>query len=71
VLRDYAANRKVAASIPDEVTDLFNWPNPSSLTVALGSTQPLTEMSTMNLPAGKRRPALKANNLTAICGPIV
>jgi hypothetical protein len=24
VLRDYAANRKVAASIPDEVTDLFN-----------------------------------------------
>jgi hypothetical protein len=26
----------------------FNWPNPSSRTMALGSTQPLTEMSTGN-----------------------
>jgi hypothetical protein len=40
-------------------------------TVALGSTQPLTEMSTSNLPAGKRRPARKTDNLTAICEPIV
>jgi hypothetical protein len=30
----------------------FNWPNPSSRTMALGSTQPLTEMSTRNLPGG-------------------
>jgi hypothetical protein len=30
----------------------FNWPNPSSHTMALGSTQPLTEMSTRNLPGG-------------------
>jgi hypothetical protein len=28
----------------------FNWPNPSSRTVALGWAQPLTEMSTSNLP---------------------
>jgi hypothetical protein len=28
----------------------FNWPNPSSRTMALGSTQPLTEMSIRNLP---------------------
>jgi hypothetical protein len=35
--------------------------------MALGSTQPLTEMSTRNLPTGKGRPARKANNLTAIC----
>jgi hypothetical protein len=33
----------------------------------LGSTQPLTEMSTSNLPGGKGRPAHKADNLTAIC----
>jgi hypothetical protein len=33
----------------------------------LGSTQPLTEMSTRNLPGGKGRLALKADNLTAIC----
>jgi hypothetical protein len=31
-----------------------------------GSTQPLTEMSTGNLPEGKGRPMGKANNLTAI-----
>jgi hypothetical protein len=36
-----------------------------------GSTQPLTEMSTTNLPRGKGRPARKADNLTAICEPIV
>jgi hypothetical protein len=46
----------------------FNWPNPSSRTLALGSTQPLPEMSTRKLPGGggKGRPARKADNLTAI-----
>jgi hypothetical protein len=39
--------------------------------MALGSTQPPTEMSTRNLPRGKGRPARKADNLTAICEPIV
>jgi hypothetical protein len=38
-----------------------------SRTMALGSTQPLTEMSTRNLLRGKWRPARKADNLTAIC----
>jgi hypothetical protein len=52
-LRDYATNWKVAGSIPDEVIGFFNWPNISSHTMALGSTQPLTEMSTTNLPGGK------------------
>jgi hypothetical protein len=37
--------------------------------MALGSTQPLTEMSTRNIPVGKGRPARKADNLTAICEP--
>jgi hypothetical protein len=32
----------------------FNSPNPSSRTMALGSTQHVTEMSTRNLPGGKR-----------------
>jgi hypothetical protein len=35
--------------------------------MALGSTEPLTEMSTTNLPGGRGRPARKADNLTAIC----
>jgi hypothetical protein len=39
--------------------------------MALGSTRPLTEMSTRNLPGGKGRPARKADKLTAICEPIV
>jgi hypothetical protein len=32
--------------------------------MALGSTQPLTEMSTRNLPGGKGQPARKADKLT-------
>jgi hypothetical protein len=57
---------------PDEIIGFFKWPNPSSLITA--STQPLTEMSTMNLPGGgggKGWPERKADNLTAICEPIV
>jgi hypothetical protein len=50
-LRHYAISQKVVGSSPDEV-DSFNWPNPSSWTMALGSTQPLMEMSTRNLPGG-------------------
>jgi hypothetical protein len=53
-------------SIPDKVIKFFNWSNPSSHTMALGSTQPLTKMSTRNLPGGKGRPARKAENLIAI-----
>jgi hypothetical protein len=39
--------------------------------MARGSTQPLTEMSTRNLPGGKGRLARGADNLTVICEPIV
>jgi hypothetical protein len=38
---------KVVGSNPDEVTEIFNLPNPSSRTMALGFTQPLTEMDTI------------------------
>jgi hypothetical protein len=31
-------------SIPDEVLGIFNLPNPSSFTVTLGLTQPVTEI---------------------------
>jgi hypothetical protein len=56
--------------VPNEV-DFFNLPNPSSCTMALETTQPLTEMSTRKLPGGKKRPALRADNLAAICEPNV
>jgi hypothetical protein len=39
--------------------------------MALGSTQPLTEMITRNLPEGKERPAHKADTLTVICESII
>jgi hypothetical protein len=39
----------VAGSIPDGVTVIFHWHNPSGRTMAQGLTQPLTEMSTGNI----------------------
>jgi hypothetical protein len=51
--------------VPDDV-DFFNLPNHSSCTMALGLTQPLTEMSTKNLPGGEKRPVRRADNLAAI-----
>jgi hypothetical protein len=40
-------------SIPNEISGFFNSPNPSSRTMALGSTQPRTEVNTRNLPGSK------------------
>jgi hypothetical protein len=51
-LRLYATSRKVVGSIPDEVIAFFNLPDLSSRTMAMESTKPLTEMSTINLPGG-------------------
>jgi hypothetical protein len=49
----YATSRKVVGSIPDEVIKFFfNLPNSFSRTMAPGSIQPLTEMTTKNLPGG-------------------
>jgi hypothetical protein len=70
-LEHYATSRKVAGSIPGEVIGFFNWHISSSRTTAMESTQPVTEMSTRNLPRGKERTALKTDNLTAICVPAV
>jgi hypothetical protein len=51
-LRHCATSRKVAGSIPDGVIGIILWHNPSGRTMALGSTQPLTEMSTRNISWG-------------------
>jgi hypothetical protein len=58
-------------SSPDEVIEFFNWPNPSSRGMALGSSQPLAGLSIRNLPGSNGWPERKADNLTAICEPIV
>ena len=49
-----ATSRKVAGSIPDGVTGISHWYNPSGRTMALGLTQPLTEMSTRNISWGPK-----------------
>jgi hypothetical protein len=50
----------------------LNLPNPFSRIMVLGSTRPLTEISTRNLPGGKGQLVHKTNNLTGdICEQIV
>ena len=48
-LRHCATSWKVAGSIPDGVNGIFHRPNPTGRNMALGSTQPLTEISTRNI----------------------
>jgi hypothetical protein len=67
----YTTSPKVAGSILDQVTGFSCSSNPSSRTMAPGSTYSLTEMSTRNLPGGKERPARKADKLIAVCDQIV
>jgi hypothetical protein len=73
-LRHCSIIRKVEVSFPDGVIGIFNWSNPSSRTMVLRSTQPLTEMSTSNLPGDHGRPARMADNTTTIhswkCGSL-
>jgi hypothetical protein len=65
-LRYCATNQKVAGSIPDGVVEFFIDINPSDRTMALGSTQPLTEMSTRSISWGLMRPVRKADNRTTL-----
>jgi hypothetical protein len=51
-LRYCTTNQKVAGSIPDGVKEIFIDINPSYRNIALGSPQPLTEMSTRNISWG-------------------
>ena len=52
-LRCCATNQKAAGSIPAGVSGFFiDIKDPSDRTMALGSTQPLTEMSTRSISWG-------------------
>jgi hypothetical protein len=68
---DYAVSRNIVGSIFGEVIGYINSPHPCSHTMALGLTQPLTEMNTKKLSGIKGRSARKAEDLIAICDPIV
>jgi hypothetical protein len=61
-LRYIATNRKVAGSVPDGVIGIFHWDNPSDRTMALGSAQPLTEMSTKRISWGNCGRCVKLTN---------
>jgi hypothetical protein len=59
--------------LTDEVIGFFslNLHNPPSRTLALGLTQPVTELSTRNFPGNKVRPVCNASDTAAICEPNV
>jgi hypothetical protein len=66
-LRYCATNRTVAGSFPDGVIGIFHLHDPSGRTMALGSTQPLTEMSTRNIPGGKGGRCVGLTTLPPLC----
>jgi len=62
--RRCVTSRKVAGSIPDGVNGIFHSYKPFVRNMALGLTQPLTEISTRNISWGLRCPMPRADNLT-------
>ena len=70
-LRCCATNRKVAGSIPNGVFGIFRWHNPSDRTTALGSTQPLTEMSTRKISWGKCGRCVRLTTLPPLCAIVM
>jgi len=62
-----ATSREIAGSIPDGNTGIFHWHNRSGRTVALASTQPLTEMSTRNIQLGYKNQSVYAVSGTSRC----
>jgi hypothetical protein len=72
-LRHCATSRKVAGLIPDGITGIFHFHNSSVHIMALGLTQPLTEMSTRNVSwggVGGRQP-VRRRTFPPSCVPIV
>jgi hypothetical protein len=63
-LRHYATNRKVAASIPDGVIEIFRLHNPSGRNMALGLIQPLTETCHIHVPIVLKSGSLKLLELS-------
>jgi hypothetical protein len=63
--------RRLWVWVPMWSLNFLNLPNPSSHTMVLGFTQPLTEWVSEDTSVGKAQPAHKADNLTAIYELIV
>jgi hypothetical protein len=68
-LRHCAKIRKVVGSIPGGIIGIFHWLTPSGRTMAIGSTPPLTKMSSRHISWGVKAAAAAAGNLTTfVCG---
>jgi hypothetical protein len=52
LLTHCATSRNVAGSVPDGFIGIFHWRISSGRTIALGLTEPLTEMNTKNISWG-------------------
>jgi hypothetical protein len=59
----FQVGRSLSSTL-DNITENFHWHNPSGRTMALGSTQPLTKISTRIISCRWRRPVRSADNLT-------
>jgi hypothetical protein len=71
LLKHCATNLKVAGSIPVGVIGIFHWHNPSDRTMALGSTQPLTEVSTGAFSGGKGGRCIRLTTLPPSCAVVM
>jgi hypothetical protein len=60
-LRNCATSQRIVDSLSDDITGLFNCFKLPSSSMALGSTQPLTDKSTSYLHWGKERSVLKVD----------
>ena len=63
-LRDCGARWKATGWVSNVVIGIFHWPYPSGRTMALGSNQPVTEMSTRTISWGWRRLVCRAEKFT-------
>jgi len=62
-----AMSHKVVGLIPDDVTGIFHWHDPSGRTMAPGSTQPPTETNTRYISQGQSRPVRGLTTLPPSC----
>jgi hypothetical protein len=66
-LKHCATSQKVAGLIPDSAIGIFHWHNLSGSTLALGSTQLLTQMNTRNFLGGKGGRCVRLTILQCSC----
>jgi len=65
--RHCATDWEVVGFIPSGVIGIFHWRSPFDLTVALGSSQPLTEMSTIIFSGSKGSRCVGLTTLPPSC----